>query len=187
MLKLKCERMEPNDPDVSFIADYGHMTFTGELGRLTSISDPTDLQMRAFMLHDAIGDLVKGLEKLLSDEDVKVFGLRTCGDAHTLRVWFVKKPGGMVAVRSLPESDDPDDAMMDGGSLRQYKAMLKYHPGDSEGDIISVVGRDDLIRAVTESLLEFADGLVEKWERSDGAVEWSGILRSQVKRLEALD
>ncbi len=186
MLKIKCERMKPDDPDVSSGCDYGHMTFTGDLGRLTSISDTTNLQMRAFMLQDAINALVNGLEKLLSDEDVKVFRLRTWGDAHTLRVWFVKKPGGMVAVRSLPESDDPEDSMMDRGSLRQYEAMLRYRPGDSEGYVVSVVCRDDLIRAVTECLLEFADGLVEKWKHNDEAVDWSGNLRSLVKRLEAL-
>lgn len=186
MLKIKCERMEPDDPDVSSDYDYGHMTFTGDLGRLTSISDPTDLQMRAFMLQDAISRLVNGLEKLLSNEDVKVFRFYTLGDAHTLRVWFVKKPSGMVAVRSLPESDDPVDSMMDRRSLRQYEAMLKYRPGDSKGDVVSVVCRDDLIRAVTECLLEFADGLVEKWKHNDEAVDWSDHLRSLVKRLEAL-
>ena len=183
-LTFRAERVPHGDYYWDHGHSGGHMTFTGESGHLTSIADPSKPTLRAFWIFDALDRLTNGLECLLSaevfplenylKEGVRMHGanggpaivsksgkttllLTTELDAYTLRAWFVKKGDGTIVVRSLPESDDRKDALLMKDNLDGYRAIFGSYPGDSYGDIVSELGREQFIQAIAEGLIEFVE------------------------------
>ncbi|MDE0021751.1 MAG: hypothetical protein OXT69_10280 [Candidatus Poribacteria bacterium] len=178
LLKFRAERIPHSDYYWSHHSSAGHMTFTGESGHLTSIADPSAPTFREFWIFDALERLTNGLECLLSNKTFPLeeyiarkgppvqiissqgkttFVLTTELDAYTLRVWFVKNADGTIVVRSLPESDAPEDAVLDQESVDGYRAMFGSFPGDSYGDIVSELGREQFIQAIVEGLIELSE------------------------------
>ena len=186
MLELKCELKDPSKICGREGHEYGHMTFAGELGRLTSKPDPNHAHCDPFMVIWAINSLLKGLRKLLKSDVGETFMLYTVGNPFTLKVWFVKKPDGMVAVRSLPEPGFRSKIMKE-EKLRRYQNHLKNYSGASKSEVLSVLRWEDLIRAVSKGVLEFADQLAAR--APDGTVYPDALyrqerLRANVKILE---
>ena len=174
----------------------GHMTLTGGAGRLTSLSDPSDPYLRSLELMHLLDRIVDGLERLLSDESIPlerflevgvyihgpeaegvplvvsteektIFLLRTVFCCSNLMAWFVKKADGTIVVRSLPESDDRKDALLDKDTFDRYRAMYEAYPGDSYGGIVSELNGEELTQAVVESLIELAEIEERAVERKD--------------------
>lgn len=183
-LKFRAERIPHGDYYWDHDHSGGHMTFTGESGHLTSIADPSEPAFREFWVFDALARLTNGLECLLSNELFSLerfqkegvlmhganggppvvskngkttFVLTTELDPYTLRVWFVKNADGTIVVRSLPESDAPEDAVLDQGRVDGYRAMFGSFPGDSYGDIVSELGREQFIQAIVKGLIELSE------------------------------
>ena len=186
MLEFTCELKDPSKVCGREGYEYGHMAFVGELGHLTSKPDPNNPHYEPFMAIWAIHDLLSGLRKLLESDIGETFMLYTIGNPFTLKVWFVKKPDGMVAVMSFPEPGFWSK-IMKAEKLQRYKDHLERYPGVSKSRIISILSWEDLVRAVSKGVLEFADQLVTR--APDGTVYPDALysqegLRNDVKMLQ---
>ena len=153
------------------------------------------LHLGIFWIFDALQRLMNGMETLLSDEvfsleqylkngvrmhsDVggppivssggkKTFMLITDLDSYAPNIWFVKKADGTIDVRSLPESDAQEDALTDSGEMEWYRDMLYSRDQNTWDELISTLSGGQLIEAVAEGLIAFADSPGEQAiERKD--------------------
>ena len=88
----------------------------------------------------------------------------------------MKKADGAIVARSLPESDAPEDAVLDITRVDGYRAMFGSFPGDSYGDIVSELGREEFIQAVVEGFIEFAERHGEQAVERKDAESYHGSL-----------
>ena len=172
----------------------GHMTLTGEAGCFIS-AYPSKPHLGIFWIFDALQRLMNGMETLLSDEvfpleqylkdgvgmhgelggppivssgGKKTFVLDTELDSYAPNVWFVKKADGTIDVRALPESDAWEDAMTDSEEMEWYRDMLRSRDQNTWDELISTLNGGQLIEAVAEGLIAFADSPGEQAiERKD--------------------